>query len=122
MARFESEESVFNFAVEYLKGIKQSLECCKALAMQHNTRGWINQLRIVYRELSVKTNEEEDEDFEKLFEETYNLMKDEESEIENHSKIMRRLDALEIKLRKTLQNKGMLLPSKADPRFAILER
>jgi len=32
------------------------------------------------------------------------------------------LDKLEIKIRRKLQERGMLLPSKADPRFAILER
>ena len=32
------------------------------------------------------------------------------------------LDSLEIKIRRKMQEKGMLLPSKDDPRFAVLKR
>lgn len=121
MGKFDSEESVFNFAVEYLKDISLSLKQCKQMAYIHNPDGWINSLRAVYRELSVKTNPEEDEDIEKDFKEVFSLLNSEEK-YEQKQKIMYLLDRLEIKLRKKLQDKGMLLPSKADPRFAILER
>jgi len=122
MPKFESDQSVFNFAIEYLKDISNSLKMCKIFAIQHNAHGWTNQLRVVYRELSVKTNPNEDEEFEKDFLKVYMLLNDRENEKDNHNKLMFHLDQLEIKLRKKLQLKGMLLPGKADPRFAILER
>lgn len=122
MARFETEESAFNFAVEYLKDISHSLKVCKMMAFKGDMDGWLCALEIVYRELSVKTNETEDTEFENCFKEIYVLMNNKETRIYERNKILKKMSILEIKLRKKLQEKGMLLPSKADPRFAILER
>lgn len=142
MAKFESEESVFNFAVEYLKDISHSLKMCGMYSSYEDIDNWLRWLRITYRQLSVKLTPEEEKgilgDYEKKIdfkELTDDIIKDEEANFKNiyflthqrerikHKKvILFLLDKLEVKLRKKLQEKGMLLPSKADPRFAILER
>ena len=122
MAKFETEESAFNFAVEYLKDISNSLKMCKQYATLGNADGWVGWLRVVYRELSCKTNPNEDKDFDLKFQEINKIMNNPYEKIKSRTKILYLLDQLEIKLRKTLQAKGMLLPSKEDPRFAVLQR
>ena len=122
MAKFETEESAFNFAVEYLKDISNSLKMCKQYATLGNIDGWVGWLRVVYRELSCKTNPKEDEDFNNVFQEINKLMNSPAERIKQRTKILFLLDQLEIKIRKKLQAKGMLLPSKEDPRFAVLQR
>lgn len=122
MSGFKSEESAFNFAVEYLKSIKNSLDLCKNMSFRQDIDGWLKAIRMVYREVSLLTNEAEDKEIEKEFIEIYKLINDEESRFSKKSSILFKLDKLEIKLRKKIQQKGMALPNKADPRFAILER
>jgi len=121
MAKFETDESAFNFAIEYLKQISETLKLCKYAAQAKNVDAWYDALRTVYRELSVKTNEDEDDEFEEAFREITKLLNSDEK-LEKHQYIMYLLDRLEIKCRKTLQAKGMLLPGKSDPKFAVLER
>ena len=119
---FDSDKSAFNFAVEYLKSIKVSLDVCKVMAYTENIDGWLKSLRTVYRELSLMTNIEEDKLIEKDFTEIYKLVNDFENSYINKNLILSKLDKLEIKLRKELQRKGMVLPKSSDPKFAILER
>jgi hypothetical protein len=122
MANFQTEESAFNFAVEYLKDISTSLKMCKQFASLNNADGWIAWLRIVFRELSCKTTKEEDDDFNIDFRNINKLMNNHKDKIMKRGEILYHLDQLETKLRKTLQRKGMLLPSKDDPKFAVLQR
>lgn len=142
MANFQSDESAFNFAVEYLKQISETFKMCSFYAVHEDVDNWCKWLRNLYRQLSIKLKDEEDKaflgdynekiDFEKLkdqfieddeatFKNIYFLMKP-ELKIQYKSTILFLLDRLEVKIRKKLQERGMLLPSKADPRFAILER
>jgi len=121
MARFESDESAFNFAVEYLKEISNSLKMCKMMASAGNIDGWISWLRIVYREVAAKTKEDEDEDFDFNFRKINLLINDRIKKRDDRTYIMFLLDQLEIKLRKKIQQKGMLLPSKSDPKYAVLD-
>lgn len=122
MANFHTEESAFNFAVEYLRDISTSLKMCKQYASFGNIDGWVAWLRIVYRELSCKTNDDEDDDFDNDFRKINRLMNNPSTKLKNRVEILYLLDQLEKKIRKTLQKKGMLLPSKEDPRFAVLQR
>lgn len=122
MAEFKTEESAFNFAVEYLKDISASLKMCKQAAMIGNISSWISWLRILYRELSCKTNTDEDKDFDEEFKKINVLINNPQTLRKERTYILYLLDQLEIKLRKKLQTKGMLLPSKEDPRFAVLQR
>lgn len=122
MGKFETEESAFNFAVEYLKDISNSLKMCKHYATLGNADGWVGWLRVLYRELSCKTNDKEDEDFNLTFQIINKIMNNPSEKIKQRTKILYLLDQLEIKIRKKLQAKGMLLPSKEDPRFAVLQR
>lgn len=139
---FNSSESAFNFALEYLKQISESLKMCSLYSSQDDIFNWTKWLRNCYRQLSVKLEKDEEKNIigdysQKLnIEEVINNV-----EREKHStfrviyalsspEYLKRgknislflLDALEVKIRQKLQEKGMLLPSKADPRFAILER
>ncbi|MBD3253147.1 hypothetical protein GF386_05420 [Candidatus Pacearchaeota archaeon] len=122
MGKFEGDESAFNFGIEYLKDISNSLKACKIMAFKQDVDGWINCLRTVYRELSVKTKKEEDDLIENDFKEIYELLNNTETKNREKQKILVLEDKLEIKLRKKLQEKGMALPSKSDPRFAVLQR
>lgn len=122
MGKFESEESAFNFAVEYLRGISNSLKMCEQSAAIGNMDGWIHWLRISFRQLSAKTNPKEDKEFDDAFKEINILINDPIKRKKQRTLIFYKLDKLESKIRKRLQTKGMLLPSKADPRFAVLQR
>jgi len=141
MSNFQSEESAFNFALEYLKQISESLRMCSIYSVNEDISNWAKWLRNTYRQLSVKLKPEMDKDFlgddtlieserilkgevtekDATFKTIYFLMKPEYNK--SHSKlILYLLDRLEVKIRRELQNKGMLLPNKSDPRYAILER
>lgn len=122
MVRFETEESAFNFAVEYLKEISDTLKHCKVMRSSGNIDGWLVTLQTLYTELSVKTNDVEDQEIETSFRKIYPLVNNKIVKMKCRGYILNLLHDLEIKLRKKLQQKGMLLPSKADPRFAVLER
>jgi len=141
MPPHESEQSVFNMAMAYLQRIDRLLYKCQEMALSQNVDNWRLHLRGVYRELSVKLNPDEDKDivgdpsvkinFQTLID---NFIKPEEANFRNidylcnnpmirikyKTTILYLLDALEVKMRRKLQEKGMLLPSRADPRFAIL--
>ena len=108
-------------------------------ATTQDVDSWLNYLRAVYRELAVKlTEDEEDEilgksngskiDLNKLerkdatFLQINILVGNLSTKYQNKSKILFLLDQLDVKIRKKLQSKGMLLPSKSDPRFAVLKR
>lgn len=120
--RYEAEQSAWNMAAEYLKGIKMSLDRCKECAMRFDIDGWVSWLRCAYREASVKFKDTEMEVFENMFKEIWTLTNDKKNRRNNQSQIMFRLDILEIRIRRTIQAKGMLLPSKEDAMFAVLKR
>lgn len=122
MVTFTSEESVFNFAVEYLKGISNSLKMCEQMAAASMPEGWIHWLRITFRQLSAKTNEDEDKDLDADFREINKLINNPMLIKTQRTLIFYKLDRLETKIRKLLQKKGMLLPGKEDPRYAVLKR
>lgn len=141
--QYKSEESFFNMAIAYLMRIDKLLYKCQESAIQQDINGWRQHLRGVYRELSVKLNPDEEEYIEGKIEDVVNLKTLLDKEItykeatfsninylannpEIYAKykgiILLLLDKLEIKLRKLLQKKGMLLPSKSDPKYAVLNR
>jgi len=142
MVNFQSEESAFNFAVEYLKQISESLKMCSIYSVNQDIDNWCKWLRNCYRQLSVKLKPEEDKEFLGDYKKKINIKKltddiinPEEANFKNIYFLMKPeyrkryfktilflLDALEVKIRRKLQERGMLLPSKSDPKFAILER
>lgn len=143
MSKFDSEESVFNMALAYLKRIDMLLYKCQEASMAQDIDRWLAYLRGVYRELAAKLSDAEmDEiagkyndkfDIDKLtdsnitkqeatFRNIYRLSNDNNMRRKNKSLIFFLLDALEIKIRQKLQAKGMLLPSRSDPRYAVLNR
>lgn len=130
-------------AMAYLKRIDLILYKCQDAARSQNIDMWRSELRALWRELSVKIKPEEEVlilgdskkiiDYEILLQ---NFSKPEEATFRNIDALANRgefkykykqiilylLDALEVKMRRKLQEKNMLLPSRADPRFAVLER
>lgn len=143
MAMHESDESVFNMAMAYLKRIDILLYKCQDAARAQDIDRWRSELRAVWRELSVKIKPEEEKDIlgdpdkdipikelldkyikpeEATFRSIDILANNQEIKSLYKSKILHLLDALDIKMRRKLQERGMLLPNRADPRFAILER
>jgi hypothetical protein len=139
----QSEESVFNMAMAYLKRIDLLLYKCQDAARIQDIDKWRSELRALWRELSVKVKPNEEHEilgdpnkkinYNKLID---NFVIAEEANFRNIDALANRgeykykykqiilylLDALEVKMRRKLQEKGMLLPSRADPRFAVLER
>jgi len=140
---FKSEESVFNMALAYLKRIDTLLYFCQEAALKQDKEKWLGYLRAIYRETSVKLKDDEKkeilgdpnekidletltdkfiEEEEANFKNIYFLMNNPELRTRYEQIILFLLDALDVKLRGKLQKKGMLLPSREDPRFAILKR
>jgi len=138
--KHKSEESVFNMAFAYLKRIDRLLYFSQEAATKQDVNAWLNYLRAIYREVSVKlkTDEEEDKilgkkedkkaDLNNLTKEDATflninrLFNDLPTKAINKPKILFLLDQLDVKLRKILQKKGMLLPSKDDPLWAVTKR
>lgn len=144
------EESIFNMALAYLKRIDKLLYICDMASMSRDIEKWNNTLNAVYRELCIRMNSEEREEIEGIDINIIDKNKDDkldnkEIQIINNLKrehanfkninflcnnqaylykyrkhILFLLSELEIKLRIKMQEKGMLLPSKDDPRRAII--
>lgn len=119
---FESNESAFNFAVEYLKSIKISFDQAKICAINRNIDGWYHWLLAAYREISLMTEEKEDEEIEDKLKNINKMLNNAEEKVTKIREILYELHLLEIKLRKLMQSKGMVLPKKSDPRYAVLDR
>ena len=134
-------ESVFNMALAYLKRIDKLLYLCQQSAMSGDVDNWTKNLRGVYREASIRLTEEEEVDVEgniedkidiaKLtdpiiekseanFRNIYFLLNNASLKLRHKRTLMFLLDTLEIKIRKIMQKKNMLLPSKNDPTKAVL--
>ncbi len=135
------EESIFNMALAYLKRIDKLLTLCQQAAFTGNIDSWLNYLRGVYREASVRLTEDEKtdvlgkdykidikklldnniEDSEANFKSINFLMNNSNYKSKNRNTIMFLLDALDVKLRNIMQKRNMLLPSKQDPTKAVLD-
>lgn len=142
MGNFDSSESAFNFAVEYLKQISESLKMCSYYSSQDDATNWVKWLRNCYRQLSVKLEKEEMDYIAGKYDEEISLkeIQDDPNQSKhsnfrtvyflmsprnrnkNKSLVLYLLDGIEVKIRRKLQEKGMLLPSKSDPKFAILDK
>ncbi len=130
-------------ALAYLKRIDKLLYLCQQSASTGNVETWATNLRGVYREAAIRMTEGEVSDIEgdtkvkidlvKLTDNTiekgeanfrniYFLINNHSLKIKHKRTIMFLLDALEIKLRRIMQKRNMLLPSKDDPRMAITQR
>lgn len=118
----DTSQSAFNFAVGYLEQIKETLGLCNMAQMHHNPTLWINYLSVLHTQLSAKTNSTEDKDIFKDFSEINKLLNDPDDRVNKKGDILGKLRLLDMKLRKMLQKKGMLLPGKDDPKFAVLKR
>lgn len=130
MSPHESDQSVFNMAFAYLKRIDALLNLAQQHALRYDAENWFNTLRAIEREVSIKCIEKEKDKkesqsdldkFEELFKEINTLMANGQAK-SNKQSIMIKLHNLDMSLRRFMQAKNMLLPSMADPRFAILER
>ena len=122
MGQYNSEESFFNMAVAYLERIDKLLYKCQESAIGQNIDEWRNYLRALYREASVKLNDVERKEIEDKFKLVNNLANNPMSRSVRKQEILYALDLLDIHLRTKLQQKAMLLPSKSDPRYAVLNR
>ena len=120
--QYKSDESFFNMAIAYLERINKILYRCQEAAMTQNIDEWRNCLRALYRELSIKLKKIERDEVETKFTEINNIANIPGLKITQRQKILFLLDQLDIHLRSKLQEKAMLLPSKSDPRYAILNR
>ena len=114
-------ESFFNMGVAYLKRIDKILYLCWMNSQAYNVAGWLSQLRALFRELSVKMSDTEQEDLLKDFT-PINQIVNSSVNPSNLNQVLSLLDKLEIKLRGIAQKKGMLLPGKEDQRLAITQR
>ena len=131
------EESIFNMALAYLKRIDRLLTLSTMHCMNNNIRGWSTSLVSLLRELSVKLTEEEYDKIDgtevTLHEVKKNDIKREDCTMKNvnalinnpisfhnnKKEILYMMHHIEIKMRRQMQKKGMLLPSKDDPSKAI---
>ena len=140
MADNSNLESQFNMAFAYLQRIDKLLYFCQQSALAKNADKWTDYVRAVYREASVRMNEEEmhdvlgthykidDDKIKKFkihsdelnFRLVYYMLNNPTFKIHYRHVLLYILDGLEVKLRTILQLKGMLLPSKRDPTKAII--
>ena len=123
MPPFQVEgESAFNFAQDYLKHISHLLQLCENYSMTQDVNSWCSSLRVIYRRICAKTLPLEDDEINKKFKDIYLILSDAKKAIEQKGKVLSMLDNLEVTIIKMAQKKGMLLPGKDDPRFAVLQR
>ena len=131
-------------ALAYLKRIDRLLSLCDLHSMQGDIDGWNRDLTSLYRELSIKLKDDEEKEL--IGEEKTNIDLKDANSLDNisakhatmnninvlcnspvhcttHKKhILFLLHNLEIKMRRKMQKRGMLLPSKDDPWAAITQR
>jgi hypothetical protein len=147
-----NQESIFNMALAYLKRIDKLLYMCDIHSMNGDVYKWNSCLMIIFRELCIKLSKEERLDMEGDYINIIDKDKDNQLDnneiylinslsINNANfknlnflinnpvymakykkQILFLLHELEMKIRIKMQEKGMLLPSKDDPRRAITQR
>lgn len=117
----QSDQSVFNMAMAYLQRIDRLLYKCQEAAHSGNIDAWLNCLYGIRREVSVKLKDTEPEELKGMFSEVVKLLTPADR-IKKRAEILNKLDEIDIYMRLKLQERGMLLPNRSDPRFAILER
>lgn len=147
-----NEESIFNMALAYLKRIDRLLYFCDLNSMNGDIYKWNNILMIIFRELSIRLTEEEKKEIEgndcnvidsnkndvldshkvniinnlnsthATFKNINFLINNKVYCIKYKKHILFLLHEIEMKIRRKMQDKGMLLPSKDDPRRAITRR
>ena len=143
MVDHRSEESFFNMAVAYLERLNKFLYLCQIAGIRGDIDNWRIYLRAVWREASIKINPAEELEIlgdrnnvtplkellddnmtpkEATFLNIDRISNDRELKAKYKSLLLYLLDALEIKIRRILQKKNMLLPSRSDPHFAVMER
>jgi abortive infection bacteriophage resistance protein len=111
-------QSAFNFAVAYLTQIDKTLSICKHAQLSTNKTLWLSALHTLHTELSLRTTNGEDEEIFEMFSEINTLINDDST----NTSILTKLMKLDMHLRKIIQSKGMGLPSKDDPRWAVMKR
>ena len=132
------EESIFNMAFAYLKRIDKLLYLCDLSSKNHDVYEWTNILNILFREIVVKLTDDEIKIFEGEQMDIKFIINNLDDCVNfrsvnllcnniRYSKVYRKellylLNKLEMNLRIKMQKKGMLLPSKDDPRRAITKR
>lgn len=137
MANFKSDESVFNIAFAYLQRIDRILTMCWVNSNRMDLVGWHKNLKALYRELSIKLGPEEEVLIMGSPDDKMDLvhLSSKDATMYNINYIFNQpggmnvyskqlsflLEQVEVKMRRQLQKKGMLLPSKNDPRYAVLE-
>ena len=142
MADFRSDESAFNFAVAYLKRVNELLYIAAESKGQRDLRRWFDVIRVIFGEVNIKFKPEEikaiqeqEETIKKEFREKPDInlgdykeviVKGKGVKIPNcpleREKLFIMIENYEYTIKKLADRYGMLLPSKSDPRFAILER
>lgn len=131
----DQEGAVFNMAVATLQRINYYLQLANYSSFNDSLIDWKRALDVIYREAitiekSVKTkgNIKQIADIKKKVDESYKeflsdlqLRRDkivsEKHPITTDLKVL--LNRYEIKLRELLSSKGLLMPTKEDPRFAL---
>lgn len=142
MAKFESQESVFNFAVAYLKKVNELLYIAAEAQGQRDLRRWFDVLRVIGENVYMKFKESEieelqlmDDKIEKVFRENqeinfgdykFVIVMGKARKVPNYPLEREQLyDMIKLYQRRILKladKYGLLLPGKSDPRFAVLER
>lgn len=129
----EEENSKFNIAVAYLMRLNKMLGLCSAYSMQGDLHNWFNTIRAVYREASIYIDEKDEHKFEgteetnvKLEEPlvvakknatfgSLNLIFNNTMYIKKYPGQMAfLLHHLEIKIRRYVQSKSILVPKHED--------
>lgn len=113
-------ESVFNMGLAYLKRIDTLLNYSAQYSISGDLQNWFQILLALSRELAPfcdNRKKDIDDKVNKLS--VKGLAK---ANVVEQINLNTQLHNLEIDLRILMKKKGLLLPSKNDPRFAVLER
>lgn len=125
MVLSEREQSDFNMSVSWLNRLNQLFYLCDEAALSLDAHAWLQSLSVIFRELSTEMKEIEIEEIIIEIEQINDII---QSELRNRNKIpgiplaiQRRLQRLEMRLRRVLKESGLQIKMKQSAEFAINE-
>lgn len=114
------QESLFNPALKYVESLAHLMDALDVMFLKSDLDGAYRVLMRIYNRVEHKFNEEECKPMIKLINEAIPLLNKQKTK--NAGELNEILNNLDRELKRAMNKKGLLMPSKEDPRFAVLKR
>ena len=118
--RKSEQPSAFNPALKYVESLAHLMDALDLMFLRGDLDGAYRVLMRIYNRVEHKFNTKEKEPMDSLLKEIIPLLN--KPTIKNMGNLNNKLSEFDRELKKAMNKCGLLMPSKEDPRFAVLQR